>query len=355
FDGICLNHVIVLLPDPALAADVGAGQQALQVVRKITWSSQLIAVGHFTRNRRLPSFQWTLVYRCIVGEGFIRDLCDHLPMREHTHGVLADHSADLDCIEPPLLEHAEHFIFAALLRDQQHALLRFAQHEFVSGHSGFALGNAIHFDFQTYPPTGSHFAGRTCKPGSAHILNANYGAGLHGFKARFKQKFLQKRVAHLYVGALRLSLFAELFAGHGRAVNAVTPSLGSNVDHRIAFACGPGVENLIFADQAERECVHQWIARIAGLEFGFAAEVGYTEAVAVGRDAAHDAFKDRMITMYRRRGRDSRLRLSSRAKLGSDRPESQRIHYRHRTRAHGKDVAQNAPDASGRALKRLNE
>ncbi len=39
----------------------------------------------------------------------------------------------------------------------------------------------------------------------------------------------------------------------------------------------------------------------------------------------------------------------------SDRPEAQRIHHRHRTRAHGEDVAQNAADAGGRALERLDE
>src|ERR1700733_1126555 len=34
FDGIGLHHMIVLLPNPALAADIGAGQQALEITRE---------------------------------------------------------------------------------------------------------------------------------------------------------------------------------------------------------------------------------------------------------------------------------------------------------------------------------
>ena len=46
---------------------------------------------------------------------------------------------------------------------------------------------------------------------------------------------------------------------------------------------------------------------------------------------------------------------SGRCRLVRDRAEAQRIHHRDRPRAHGKDVAQNAADAGGRALKRLDE
>src|SRR5580658_1460361 len=38
-----------------------------------------------------------------------------------------------------------------------------------------------------------------------------------------------------------------------------------------------------------------------------------------------------------------------------DRPEPQRVHHRHRPRAHGEDVTQNSADARGCALKRLDE
>ena len=41
--------------------------------------------------------------------------------------------------------------------------------------------------------------------------------------------------------------------------------------------------------------------------------------------------------------------------LRSDRPEAQRIHNRHRPRAHGENVAQNSAHARGRTLERLNE
>ena len=52
----------------------------------------------------------------------------------------------------------------------------------------------------------------------------------------------------------------------------------------------------------------------------------------------------------------SRMRRLRAPGLGIvERTEAQRIHHRDRPRAHGEDVAQNAADAGGRALKRLDE
>src|SRR5882672_8344417 len=53
---------------------------------------------------------------------------------------------------------------------------------------------------------------------------------------------------------------------------------------------------------------------------------------------------------------DSRPRLPRRAQLGSTyRPEPQRVHHRHRPRAHRENIAQNAAHSRSRALKRLNK
>ncbi len=56
---------------------------------------------------------------------------------------------------------------------------------------------------------------------------------------------------------------------------------------------------------------------------------------------------------------DSRPRLSGRALLGMllhlNRPEPQRIHHRHRPRAHGENIAQNSSDSGGRSLKWFDE
>src|SRR6202008_3738948 len=76
------------------------------------------------------------------------------------------------------------------------------------------------------------------------------------------------------------------------------------------------------------------------------------------------ALHNRVVLMNLGLRRDSRPRLSSRAKLGKifarsvrtlDRPEAQRIHHGHGPRPHGENIAQNSPHPGGRALKRLDE
>ena len=208
--------------------------------------------------------------------------------------------ADLDGIQSPFFEDAKDFLFAAFLRHEQHALLRFAQHDFVGSHASFALRHQVEFDFDAHAAARAHLAGRAGQAGGAHVLNADDRAGLHGFKTGFEQKLFQKRIANLHIGALGLRSFAEFLAGHGGAVNAVAPGFRADVDHRIAFACGLRVEDLIAPDQSQRKSIDQRIARVARLELGFSAEVGHAKTIAVRSDAADHAFQHRMILVKSR-------------------------------------------------------
>ena len=167
---------------------------------------------------------------------------------------------------------------------------------------------------------------------------------MHGFQAGLQQQLLQERIAHLHVRPLLLGALAELLAGHGGPVDAVASGLGSHVDHRVPLAGGLGVKNLVAPHQPQSKGVHQRVLRIAGLELGFAAQVRHAKTVAVRSYPADHAFQDRMIAMHRGPIRGIR-----------DRPKPQRIHDRQRPCAHGEDVPQDAADAGGRALKRLNE
>ena len=72
-----------------------------------------------------------------------------------------------------------------------------------------------------------------------------------------------------------------------------------------------------------------------------AADGGHAEAVAVMRDAADHAAQNAAVA---RAGRGI-----------VERAEAQRIQHRDGPRAHGEDVAQDAADAGGRALERLDE
>ena len=76
-------------------------------------------------------------------------------------------------------------MLAAFLRNQQHALLRFAQHDFVSVMPVSRWGTrSSSISIPTAPAT--HLAGRAGKACRAHILNAHDGAGFHRFEASFE-------------------------------------------------------------------------------------------------------------------------------------------------------------------------
>ena len=146
FHRVGLHHVIVLLPDPALAADVGTGEQSLQIGGEVAASASLMCSGISRGDRRLPALQRTLVDRRIVGERLVGNLGDDFAVVQHAHLAVGGDAADFDRVQSPLLEDAKNFLLAAFLRHQQHALLRFAEHDLVRRHAGFALRHEVEFD-----------------------------------------------------------------------------------------------------------------------------------------------------------------------------------------------------------------
>ena len=221
-------------------------------------------------------------------------------MLQNAHGWLVYDAADGYGIESPLLEDTEYFVLTAFFGHQQHTFLRFAEHDLVGRHTGFALRYQIKLDLQADAATPTHLAGGASEPRCAHVLDAYDRAGLHGFKAGLEQQFLQKRIANLHVGALGFRLFAELLARHRGAVNAVASGLGANVDTGISFACSLGVEDLVTANQAERESVHQRISRITAFKLHLAADIRDAETVPVRGDATHHSFKHGMVLVQAR-------------------------------------------------------
>ena len=189
-DSVCLHHRIVLVVDPTLAANVRTREQAFQIFAEFRFFAELNVFRHFAWHRRLPTLQRPLIHRSIICEGGIRDLGNNLAVLQHPHAVFADNAPDLDRVESPFAENFVNFFLAAFLRDQQHALLRFAQQDFISAHPSFALRDAIHFDFNANIAARAHLASGAGESGGAHVLNANHRTGLHGFEARLKQKLL---------------------------------------------------------------------------------------------------------------------------------------------------------------------
>src|SRR5208283_2008393 len=267
--------------------------------------------------------------------------------------------ANFDSIESPLLEHAEDLLLAAFLRHQQHSLLGFAQHNFISTHAGFALWHAIKFNFYADAAPPAHLAGRTGQSRRAHVLNPDDRSRPHRFQTSLQQQLLEERITHLHIGPLRFRSLAEFLAGHGGAVDTVTPRLGADVDYRIALASRAGIEDFILPHQAHGKSVHQRIARVAWLKLRFTTQVRHAETVAVGSDSAHHAFENGMIAMNLCLRGDCRLGCPAWAKPGSsfrrNRAKAKRVHHRHWPGSHSEDVAQNSADPGGCSLKRLDK
>ena len=87
---------------------------------------------------------------------------------------------------------------------------------------------------------------------------------------------------------------------------------------------------------AEAEHVDERVALVGRVEHDLAADGRHADGVAVVRDAAHDALGDPPAAGV------------------VERTEPQRVHQGDRPRAHGEDVPQDAADAGGRALERLD-
>ena len=257
------------------------------------------------------------------------------------------YTANGDGVKSPLLEDAEDLVLAAFLGHQQHALLRFAQHDFVRSHAGLALGHQVELNLHPTPPRPPISQVEQVRPAAPMSWMPTIAPVCMASRQASSNNFFQERVADLHVGPLGLRLFAKLFAGHGGAVNSITPGLGADVNHRITFAGSLGVEDLVATHQSQRKRVHQRISGVAAFELHLAANVGNAKAVSVRRDAAHNAFQHRMVLDAAWPGR--------RAGLRRDGAETKRVHDGDRTRSHGEDVAQDAANTGGRALEGLDE
>ncbi len=65
---------------------------------------------------------------------------------EDAHDVVGGDDAHFGAVETPFGEDGEDLGFSAFFRDEQHALLRFGEHDLVGGHAGFALRDFVQFN-----------------------------------------------------------------------------------------------------------------------------------------------------------------------------------------------------------------
>ena len=258
-DRIGLNHGVVLLVHPALGADVAADEQRLEVGGEVAVAGELGGRGfrRLARYGRLPRADGTAVERRIVGERLIGNVGDQFAVMADAQARLGLDSADDDGIESPLGENAQDFVFPALLRHQQHALLAFGEHDLVRAHGGFALGHAVELDVKAHAAARAHLAGGAGEAGGAHVLDADDGAGFMASRQASSSSFSMNGSPTWTLGRFCFGAFLEFLAGHGGAVDAVAAGLGADVNDRVAGAGGFGVEDLVLANQAEGEGVDQ--------------------------------------------------------------------------------------------------
>ena len=123
---------------------------------------------------------------------------------------------------------------------------------------------------------------------------------------------------------------------HRRAADAVAAGRRAEQDEHVADAGGGAADHLVLARDAERHRVDQAVLLVRALEVDLAADGRHADRVAVVADARHRAVEQVA------RARAGRL------------AEAQRVEHGDRPRADREDVAQDAADAGGRALERLD-
>ena len=281
--------MIVLAIHPVLRRDARPGEQLLQIIGGSR------RVGDAVETERADVFQirglngLALIHRRFVGDlprGNVHDEFADVP---HLHVASVGDDADLGPRQIPLVENAFHFLFAALVDDDEHAFLRFRKHDFVAAHVRRALRNFIEFDLDACAGPRGHFASGTRQTRRAHVLHARDATGGEQFKARFAHEFFHERIADLHRAALLLGGFlGQILRRKRRAREPVATRRRADVKHGIAHALGRAARDLFVAQHAETEGVYQRITLIRLVEIHLARDGRDAEAISVMRNAADD-------------------------------------------------------------------
>ena len=292
--GLAAHGGVVLIPNPGARAQIGAADQLHHRVRHAKRRGNVAQRRRFRRLGGGPVIQ-----RRLIGQRRQRTIRLHGPLVPHHDPPGVGQMADDGEIQLPFVENRPRHVLPVGADDDQHPLLAFRQHHLVGGHAGFALRHRIQIKLDADLALARHLHRGTGQPGRPHVLNGDDGVGGHQFQAGFDQQFLGERVAHLHGRALLLGILAER--------------------------------------DAHRHRIVQRVAVVGRVEIHLAAHRGHADAIAVAADAAHHAIDSALGTRMRRVA------------------EAQGIEVGDRARAHGEHVAQNAADAGGSTLIRLDK
>ena len=137
------DQVVVLVPDPRLAGEVGAAHQRQQRGAPVLGRRHLGGVEHGRQRRQRPR---PLVDRRLGDQRRDRDVADDVAVPGQHHALGVGEMADDGEVELPLLEDPARQLLAAGLQHDQHALLAFGEHELVGVHAGLAHRHLVELD-----------------------------------------------------------------------------------------------------------------------------------------------------------------------------------------------------------------
>ena len=141
----------------------------------------------------------------------------------------------------------------------------------------------------------------------------------------------------------------QILRGEGGAGQAVAAGGRADVEDGIAQALGRAARDLFVAQDAEAKDVDQGISLVGLVKINFAGDGGNAEAIAVMSDAADHAREEAAVV----RNFGFRIADCGFGPVG-DGAEAEGIHRADGARAHREDVADDAAQAGGGALKRLD-
>ncbi len=241
-------------------------------------------------------------------------------------GHLADHGA----VELPAVDHGLDLGEPLGRDDRDHPLLRLGDHDLPRLHVLLALRHAVEVDVDAV--VGRHLGERRGEAGRAAVLEREHEPTLDELDRHLDQALAREGIADLDGGPLVCGFLAELLAReHRRAADAVAARGGAVEDEQRSGRVGPRAHHGVGGQKADAHRVDEAVRRVDVVEHDLAADVRHADGVAVGADAA-----DRAREVVVRRA------------------EAEAVEQGDRPRAHRDDVAEDAADAGGGALERLD-
>ena len=329
------TSAVVLLERPPARGEVGARQQGEKGLTGGESAGEHLRRRRVDRPRGLERLE--IVGRALVDQRGHGQVADQRLAVEHAQAAAARHLADRGRVDLPPRADGQHLVDLARLDDAQHPLLRLGDHDLERLHVGLAQRDAADVEIDPHAALGRHLRRRRGQPGGAEVLERDQQPGVEQLERALEQLALLERVADLHGRALGAVLVAELGAGqHGGPADPVAARARAEQHHDVADPGRGAPDQLVGLDQADAHGVDQAVLLVRALEVDLAADRGHADRVAVVPDA-----RDRVLEQV---ARPRRRRLA----------EAQRVEDRDRPRADREHVAQDAADAGGGALERLD-